>query len=206
MFVRVTWGIGSPDKVDDLVAAVRTAAASISQHEGYRGVALLMNRNSGAASAVTYWESAAAMRASEETAEQARATTQSRVEGFRITEVDRLEFVIQERMAPPEANTFLRVNDMQALPTKVDQSVDRIRAALPLLKAQPGLRAVLVAVNRETGRVLATSVWNTAAEREASDAAIARERETVRQTGSAESVKVELYEALLVEVKLTTPV
>jgi heme-degrading monooxygenase HmoA len=198
--------MGSSDKLDDLVGVVRTAMESISQQEGYRGTALLANRSSGAAVAVTYWDTAEAMQASEQTAEKARANVLSSVEGFRITEVDRLEMVVQERTAPPEANAFLRVNDTRAEPAKLDASVEAIRAAVPLLKAQPGFRAVLVAVNRETGRLIASSVWNTAAEREASDAAIAPEREKVRQTAGAESVQVELYEAVLAEIELTTPV
>jgi heme-degrading monooxygenase HmoA len=206
MFARVTWGVGSPDKIDNLVGVVRTAMESISQHEGYRGTALLANRSSGAAVAVTYWDSAEAMQASEATAENARATTVSSVEGFRITEVDRLEMVIQERTRPPEANAFLRVNDSRAEPMKLDASVEAIRESLPVLKAQPGFRAALVAVNRETGRLIASSVWNTAAEREASDAAIAPVRDKIRQTSGAESVNVELYEAVLADIKLTTPV
>jgi heme-degrading monooxygenase HmoA len=203
MYVRVTWATVSPDKIDDLVAVVETAKQSFSQQDGYRGTPLLVNGTTGAAAAITYWETAEAMRGSEETANRARATAQSSLDGLRITDVDRLELVIEERLAPPQPGGFLRVNDARADPTKFDAAVDGVNNALPLLKAQPGLRAVVVGVNRDTGRFIATSVWNSAAERDASDAAISPQREKVRQTAGAESVKVELYEAVLVDIKLT---
>jgi heme-degrading monooxygenase HmoA len=206
MFTRITWATVAPDKIDDLVAAVQTAKQSISQHDGYRGTALLVNRTTGGAAAITYWETAGAMLASEETASQARATTQSSVNALRITEIDRLEMVIEERLVPPQPGGFLRVNDTRADPTKLDAAVAALRDVLPVLKAQPGLRAVIVGVNRETGRIIASSAWNSAAERDASDAAIAPQREKVRQSANAESVKVELYESVLLELKLATTV
>jgi len=203
MYVRVTWATLSPDKIDDLVVVVESAKQSLSEQAGYRGTALLVNGTTGAAAAITYWETAEAMRGSEETANQARATAQSSVDGLAITEVDRLELVIEERLAPPQPGGFLRVNDARADPARLDAAVEGVSNTLPLLKAQPGLRAVVVGVNRDTGRFIASSVWNSAAERDASDAAIAPHRERVRQTAGAESVKVELYEAVLVDIKLT---
>lgn len=92
---------------------MQTAKQSISQQGGYRGTALLVNRTTGGAAAITYWETAEAMRASEETANQARATVQSSIKALRITEIDRLELVIEERLVPRSqagscASTILR--------------------------------------------------------------------------------------------------
>jgi hypothetical protein len=83
----------------------------------------------------------------------------------------------------------------------VDDVVKLIRETLPVLKAQPGFRALLLGANRQTGRVLVSSAWETAADREASDAAIQERRREAAQLAGAETVKVQLYETLFVEVK-----
>jgi len=72
------------------VSAVPTAKQSISQQRGYRGTPLLVNRTAGGAAAIGYWETGEAMRASEETVNQARAAVQLSMGGLRIAEVDRL--------------------------------------------------------------------------------------------------------------------
>ena len=79
MFARSTWGELPPDKVGDLVVALRPSIEVIAQCAGYQGVAALANRESGAAVVVTYWESAEAMQASEEVARSTRAGVTSRL-------------------------------------------------------------------------------------------------------------------------------
>jgi heme-degrading monooxygenase HmoA len=207
MFARLTWAEGPPDKLDDLITLVRSAPESIGQLEGYQGTILLANRSSGAAVAATYWESADAMHASEAAAEGARATVTSNLAGFQVKDIDRLEFVLQVRVAPPSANTFVRVNDSQVVPAKLAVLTDFMRQqVIPAVKVKPGFRAALMLANRQSGRVLAISVWETAADREASSTAVAELRGQAQQVGGAEQTTVDTYEAVLAEVKQTAHV
>jgi heme-degrading monooxygenase HmoA len=201
MFARVTWFQGSPDRIDEGVTAYRQQAVpGLSALQGNVGSALLVNRSTGAGAAISYWDSMPSLQASEEAAVTLRAQTATEG-GMTIGEIDRFEVIIQERMAPPAANTFVRVNNLQAVPDKVNDVANMVRDTMPTLKAQKGFRAVLVGANRQTGRMFISSVWETSADRETSDAAVQERRGQIAQIAGAETVKVELYESVFAEVK-----
>jgi heme-degrading monooxygenase HmoA len=156
---------------------------------------------------VTYWDTLADMQASERAAAQARVTVHASLPGLRIRDIERLEFVVQERTAPPQANTFVRVSDAFLAPDRIDAVVTFVREqALPVLKAQQGFRAALTVVNRTTGRMISTSVWDTAADREASESAIAPVRGQATAQAGAQPATVSQYEVLLADIKLPAAV
>jgi len=110
--------------------------------------------------------------------------------------------VVQERTAPPRANTYVRVNDLHGTAGKVDDLANLVRGeAMSILKAQSGFRAVLMGANRQTGRMIVASVWETATDREASLTALQELRERAPQVAGAETMKTELYELAYAEVK-----
>ena len=90
---------------------------------------------------------------------------------------------------------------MQGAPDKIDQVANIVRDTIPTLRAQNGFRAVLVGANRQTGRILISSVWETAADREASNAAVQARRNEIAQVVGATDVKVNLYESVFTQVK-----
>ena len=203
MFARSTWGELPPDKVGDLVVALRPSIDAIAQCAGYQGAAVLANRESGAAVVITYWESAETMQASEEVASGTRAAVTSRLPSLKITEIDRLEVVVQERSAPPQANTVVRTTDIRVPPDKLDQLVAFVRdRSLPLGRAQAGFRAGLVSINRATGRAVLATIWDSAAALEAADVVLAPVREQARAAIPGQSVNVAIYEVVLAEIKL----
>jgi heme-degrading monooxygenase HmoA len=200
MFARITWFQRSPDRIEEGITTYRQQAVpALSALQGFMGAAMLVDRGTGAGVTVNYWDSAESMQASEETGATLRAGA---VEGgIKFGEIDRFEMVIQERTAPAKANTFVRVNDLQGSPGKVDDVVHLVREALPVLRAQRGFRALLMGANRQTGRMVVSSSWETAADREASDAAMQERRRQAGQLAGDENVKVELYETVFAEVK-----
>ena len=50
--------------------------------------------------------------------------------------------------------------------------------------------------NRQTGRTVTSSIWDSAAEREASESALREFRQKARHIAGAQEVKVELYESV----------
>jgi hypothetical protein len=97
MFARVSTFSGTAEQVD---AAIRAGQERIlpqaRQIQGYQGSLYLVDRTSGKAMAVTFWESEEAMRASEEAADRLRADVAQSL-GGEIVSVDRYEVATDER-------------------------------------------------------------------------------------------------------------
>ncbi len=199
MFVRITWIAAPPESLDEgatnfeqrLLPRVRTLP-------GYVGAALLVDRADGRALAVTYWETEEALRGSEEAAAATRAQT---TPPSTIVDVQRYDLAILERAQPPRANVFARVNAVHGSPAQVDASLSFLRGqVLPALRAQSGFRALLVGVDRERGHSLVSSIWETEADRNASEAVVRGLRSDAARTAGASDVQVELYEVIFLEL------
>ena len=204
MHVRVSRCQCAPDRVDDCSAEVGRGAPAVRETPGSQGAAALFDRSSGTGLLVSYWDSEQAMRSSEGKAEGMRAAIAD-AGGGRITSVEQYEVALLERAAPSQAGTFARINIVTGSADRVDEAVEMIRSqALPILKAQSGFRQAAVFVDRASGRSLVTSVWTTAEEREASEAAI---QQTRRQVGASvqADIQVELYEVTFSDIRAAAP-
>jgi heme-degrading monooxygenase HmoA len=190
--------------MDERIANYPSAMAPLDEVDGYMGCGLLVDRESNTAVSVTYWATAEARQASEEAAARIRARTVG--EQVRLIEMDRFEEAIVERTRPPGGHSYLRISDIQGVPSQLDAAIAFARdKAVPALKAQPGFRALLISVNRETGRMLAASVWESAEARAASESAIRSERNEAAQLAGASGARIELFEGVYVNVKVPTP-
>jgi heme-degrading monooxygenase HmoA len=201
MFIRVTRIENSPDRVEQGIATYKEQVVPQARTmAGFAGAILLVDRSSGAAASVTFWESEDAMRASEARADTIRTQT-VQTGGGRLVEVDRFELVMQERSAPPQANTFTRVNDVQGSPERLEDAIRFMREEGPRATKQlRGFRALLMAVNRQSGRFLVSSVWESASDRDASNAAVSDLRRRLGQIAGAERVDLYQYEVAFAEV------
>jgi heme-degrading monooxygenase HmoA len=201
MFARVTWVEIPPEQLEQGITNFREQVVPAArQLAGFSGAALLVDRSTGRAASVTYWESEQTLRDSEAGASTLR-TQATQASGGRVREIERFELVFQERSAPPQANTFARVNLLHGSPNNLDATVRFVREqTLSIVKQQKGFRAVLMGANRQNGRTFVTSVWDTAAAREASDAALREPRRQAGQVAGADQVQVELYEVVFAEV------
>jgi heme-degrading monooxygenase HmoA len=191
--------------MDERIANYAGSMAPLEGLEGYLGCALLVDRQSNTAISVTYWATSEARQASEAAAAGIRA--QAVGDGGRLIEIDRMEQVIAERTAPPGAEVrFARVTDFYGVPDKLDAGIAYARdSVLPVLKQQPGFRAMVVAVNRDTGRLVASSVWDTSEARAASELAIAHLRSAAAPMVGASGARVEHFDAVYANIKVLTP-
>src|SRR5712692_1543624 len=170
MFLRATRIQASPDKVDAAIDNFKASALkTLRSAPGNQGAVLLVDRESGAALGVTYWESVKALASSEQVGIQAR--TQAATDtGARIVNVERAELMIMDRAAAPKAGTFVRLVTANGDPEKLDAAIVHIRNhVLPILKAQHGYQATVAAVDRQTGRLSVSTVWETKADEAASE-------------------------------------
>jgi|SRR5215471_11116272 len=78
--------------------------------------------------------------------------------------------------------------------TDIDAGVDYLaREAMPILEAQKGFRGVSASADREAGVLTILSLWETEADRSASDSALGKARdEAVKRVGGA--LKIENFE------------
>jgi hypothetical protein len=118
--------------------------------------------------------------------------------GLHVTDVDRFEVLLQDRVAPSQAGTFGRTTELRGSPDKIDATVAFMKdRGISLLRARQGYRAMMVMANRASGRICITSSWNSAAERDNTEQAASKIREEVAQLAGSPDFRVTCYEVLL---------
>ena len=204
MFLRATRVQTPPDKVEQAIENFETNILKAARSApGNQGAALLVNRQTGAALGVTYWESAKALAASEQFGIQSRTQATEKVSGSHIVNVERGELMIMDRAGAPKAGTFLRLITVNGDPEKLDAAIVQIRNhVLPVLKAQKGYRATVVAVDRQSGRLSASTTWDSKADLDASESKVAGPRaEAAKAAGAGpHDVQVEIFETAVIEI------
>jgi len=203
MFVRWTRVEGSPEKLEQTIQTYQQQLLPIMKQEaGFRGAVLLANRATGAAQSVTLWDSEETERASRPTGEKLRAQAVESSAG-RVLDVESYEEVLQERSdtAQPGMASFIRFNSMQAASDKLDDGIRFVREhVVPLLKQQTGFQALMMGVNRDSGRAYVTSTWESAEARQASDARVRDQRRQAGELLGGIQVSVDEYEVVFIEV------
>ena len=204
MFLRATRVQTPPDKVNDAIKNFEAnVLKGLRSAPGNQGAVLIVNRETGSGLGITYWESAKALAASEQIGTQSRLTTTKNVPGSQIVNVERAELMIMDRTAAPKAGTFVRMITVHGDPDKLDAAIVQIRnQVLPLLKAQKGYRATIASVDRQSGTLVASTVWDTKADLDASESKLAGPRaEAAKAAGAGPNdVKVEIFETAVVEL------
>ena len=204
MFLRATRIQTPPDKVGAAIENFETnIVKGLRSAPGNQGAVLLVDRQSGAALGVTYWESAKALAASEQTGIQSRTQAVQNVSGARIVNVERAELMIMDRAGAPKSGTFARLVTANGDPEKLDAAIVQIRNhVLPLLKTLQGYRAAIASVDRQTGRLSVSTVWESRADLEASESKVAGPRAEVAKIAGAgpSDVQVEIFETAFVEM------
>jgi hypothetical protein len=96
MHARVTSLSGAPDEVDAGIADFREKVVPFTHERGGKGGILLVDRETGAAIAITLWEDEQALRASEERANQLRAAVAEEMHASEQPTVNRYEVAVFE--------------------------------------------------------------------------------------------------------------
>ena len=204
MFLRATRLQTPPDKVNEAIKNFEAnVLKGLRSAPGNQGAVLIVNRETGSGLGITYWESAKAMAASEQIGTQSRVLTTKNVPGTQIVNVERAELMIMDRTTAPKAGTFVRMITVNGDPDKLDAAIVQIRNhVLPLLKAQKGYRATIASVDRQSGRLSASTVWDTKADLDASESKLAGPRaDAAKAAGAgAHDVQVEIFETAVVEL------
>jgi heme-degrading monooxygenase HmoA len=96
LFARVSTFQGPPDQTSEGIRVAREQILPVARlQDGFVGIYLLYERESGRSLAITLWETQEDMRASEEAALRAR-TASARASGDVVVGVERYEVALQE--------------------------------------------------------------------------------------------------------------
>jgi heme-degrading monooxygenase HmoA len=204
MFLRATRIQAPPDKIGATIENFETKVAkNLRAAPGNQGVVLLVDRHNGSALGITYWESAKALAASEQIGTQSRTQAAQGVPGAHIVNVDRAELMIMDRAGAPKSGTYVRLVTANGDPEKLDAAIVQIRNhVLPLLKTLNGYRATIASVDRQSGRLSVSTVWESKADLEASESKMAGPRAEAAKIAGAgpHDVQVEIFESAFVEL------
>jgi heme-degrading monooxygenase HmoA len=90
-----------PERIDEARQYFEDAELpALQQQQGYKGVIVMVDRNDGRATAITFWDTLDDLRASDRVADQARESTMERasssVDPSREPVVERYEVLIQQ--------------------------------------------------------------------------------------------------------------
>ena len=199
MYARVTRIKADPARTAELVEELKTRMIPLfQQQKGYLGTISSVNRETGEGSTTTYWDTMENLRASEAAIFAARDSFASD-QGAQVLSFHRCEIPVREMKQPPEAGRHIRVTTITDFdPAKREQMIANFRdEAAPTVLQQPGSRAALLLVDDENRVAFAISAWDTAEQRDASEAAVApaRQRGIDGSGGRAQVMKGETTHA-----------
>jgi heme-degrading monooxygenase HmoA len=201
MYARVLRVIGDPAKADDGIEAYRSrVAAALKEQDGYAGARLLINRETGAGMSITFWQDERTLRASESALSGVRGDTMSRF-GADTPAAENYEVVVQHRPQPTEAGNFVRISSLDGDPAKVDDAIRHFETeVVPAVSALAGSRAVVLLVDRATGKALVATVWATKEDVEATANEAKAIAAKAMEVSGANTRQVDWYEVVFAEL------
>src|SRR5712664_4335331 len=197
MFIQGTRVQTPPESVEQAIENFQhQVIPSARLAPGFFGAVLLADRKTGSGIGITYWETGEALSASE------RVGIQSRTQ---IVNVERYEVVILDRAHPPKPGEFVSVNTISGDPDKVDAATVFVRdKVLDVLRSLKGYRATVMGVDRQIGRSVVSTTWDTLADLEASNSEVSVLRKEAAHAAGADDVQVEIFEAPVLEFHLAS--
>ncbi|HEX6492301.1 MAG TPA: antibiotic biosynthesis monooxygenase, partial [Candidatus Dormibacteraeota bacterium] len=202
MYLRTIRLAGSPENLEGVITRFDEISAPVRGLPGCAAVMLAADVGAGKAIIFSYWESEGALNASEEPGAGVRARTAAE-HGIEVVDVERYEVSYLERRKPPTAGTFVRLVSTTRPPEQLDALLSAVQGrVLPIIVNQKGFRSAVNAVNRQNGKVIGGSSWDTAADREASNAATATVREEL-MAAAGSAPEVENYDVVFADIRVT---
>jgi heme-degrading monooxygenase HmoA len=203
MYGRLTRIEGTPAEIEEGVRSFeQNVARTAREIPGNQGIVLMVNAPEGKALGITYWADENALKASADAMKRVRESS-TQTAGTRIASVDTAEVLSMESTGEPKAHTFVRLNTLQGKPEQIGAAQAAYeKDVLPLLKSLHGFRAAIMSANAESGKIWVSSIWETAQDREASDAKLTELRRKTATAAGAGDVKVEKFESAHVEFKV----
>ena len=161
VYARSTTIQAQPSSIDDGIAYVRDEVMpALKAMDGYVGLSLLVDRESGRCIATSAWETEDAMRASTERAKPLREQASMRFGGGDAS-VDLWEIGAMHREHRSGDGACVRATWIKMPRDHADRAIDFYRTdVLPSLEGLEGFCSASLMVNRETGRGVSSATFD----------------------------------------------
>jgi heme-degrading monooxygenase HmoA len=196
MYARVASFEGRDSNLtDELIKRVRDQGpSSVPDAKGFLG---LFDRERGTALGITFFDSAEAIRNSEQAFEDMAQNFPTEMRGRRAS-VDIHEVMIFDGDA--ERAKAARVSSLEGSPKNIDDSVRKVQdETLPKVRELDGSIGVISLANRTSGRVTVITLWESAEALRQSEQQADRIREQAAKSGGQSIAGVDRYEVAVVQ-------
>ena len=162
MFARSTTVTTQPSAIERGIRFIQDdVMPEMLNSPGCVGLSLLVDHATGRCIATSSWQDQESMRATTDTARALRDRFVAETGGS-DTIVDEWEIALMHRDHRSMEGARARVSWLQGAPASIDDSVESVRAILPLLDQLPGFGSASLLVNRDAGRAVSTVTYDSA--------------------------------------------
>lgn len=204
VYARTTTVTGDRQALEAGIAEVRERVMpAVQDYEGFVGLSMLADRESGRCIVTTAWDSARALRESRERVQDLRRRAMEILRGGAEPEIEEWEIALLHRERAAGEGAHARVTWLQGPAHEVDHNLDVFRnSVLPRLEEVPGFCSASLLVNRDTGRASAAVSYESRAALESSRE-IARDlREQAMRSLQAEMTDIAEFELVVAHLRV----
>ncbi|MCW2615127.1 MAG: uncharacterized protein JWN08_2121 [Frankiales bacterium] len=203
MFARSTTVRGRPEAIDDGIRQVRDQVLpALQEMDGFVGLSMLADRETGRCIITTSWQDEAAISASREAVKGLRSRAVELLGGPE-PEIREWEIATLHREHPADLGACARVTWVKVRPELVDRQIEVFRGTiLPQLQDLPGFCSASLLVDRSSGRATGAIAYASRQALEASREATTRIRSEVIRTMEAELLDVGEFEVAIAHLRV----
>lgn len=202
MYARSTTIQAQPSKIDAGIAHVNNEIMPQLQGiEGFIGMSLLVDRQSGRCIATTAWRDDQALSGSAATVRPVRDRAVE-VLGGTSSDVENWEIAVVHRDHQSADGACVRCAWLRTDPGNVDQAIDAYRMALPRIEELDGFCSASLMVDRDSGRCVSTVTYDGADALRRSREQATMLRTSVAQQAGAEVMDVAEFELAMAHLRV----
>lgn len=203
MFARSTTVRGAPEAIDDGIRQVNDEVLpALQQMDGFVGLSMLADRQTGRCIVTTSWQDEAALSGSREAVKGLRSRAVESLGGPE-PEVREWEIATLHRERPADPGACARVTWLQVRPDLVDRQIEVFRGTvLPQLQDLPGFCSASLLVDRSSGRATGAIAYESREALEATREAAARIRSNAVTSMEAELLDVAEFELAIAHLRV----
>jgi hypothetical protein len=202
MYARATVVITDPDRVDAVIDLVRDRVLPlVDEQPGSLGLSMNVDRAAGRCTVTTVWTDKGSMHAADPELELVREQAE-RVAGAPLAS-EAYEVAVLHRLRQAEPGCWVRVTRLHLDPQQIDEGIRSFRhQALPAVGQLPGVRSVLLLVDRRSGNGVVSVVFDDRAALDASREQAGEVRQQASADAAAEVVGVVESEIVVAGLRL----
>lgn len=193
MYARVTTFEGAIERTDEAIRYVEEKVRPASIANGALDLDLLIDRQTGKGYVIAWWKDAAAASASDASAAQLREQSRQAL-GVNMVDVHTYEVTVEDdtKGLRPRA---ARVTPGQGDATRVDELTQWTKSQmLPTYRGQSGYSGWRTLADRQTGKSLIISFWETADAMKAAETLLTQSRARATQEVALQFEPTQRYE------------